>query len=289
LFSHFASDVFSGNEVQVMGLIWIMILKYQNITRNELLAWLRERLSPLSKDIGASSDVKNFTDHWSNGMALCGLVASLAPMAINLTECERMAPLERLATAFGVAEEHLKIPRLLEASDMYPHKPHERIMMTYLSFFRNLHSPKATPVPQVSDDQSKLIAELRAEIVRLKLLVEQKEEKIIVIERTKIVEIEKEVETLKHAHSAEISIFERKQKEANLEIADRDKLVEDLKEQLTKSKGELQVSERAVIQARREIDRLETTEIEHLKSTITAQAAEIGSLFCHLQPERNRN
>eukprot|EP01122_Echinamoeba_exundans_P008396 TRINITY_DN2786_c0_g1_i1.p1 TRINITY_DN2786_c0_g1~~TRINITY_DN2786_c0_g1_i1.p1 ORF type:complete len:615 (-),score=136.87 TRINITY_DN2786_c0_g1_i1:21-1829(-) len=272
------NDVFSGNEVQVMGLIWIMILKYQNITRNELLAWLREKLSPLSRDIGPSSDVKNFTDHWSSGMALCGLVASIAPSAINLAECEKMAPLERLTKALSVAEEMLKIPRLLEASDLYPHKPHERIMMTYLSFFRNLHAPKPTPAPQISEDQSKLIAELRAEIARLKLLVDQKEEKIIIIEKTKIVEIEKEVEELKKTHSTEISVYERKEKEAKLEIADRDKLVEDLKEQLAKSKADLQSSERAVIQARREIDRLETTEIEHLKSTIAAQAAEIELL-----------
>lgn len=133
-FSHFLCilDISSGDEALVMGLIWLLILKYQNINRTEQLGWIKSQLQAYGINIS------DLTTSFQDGMAFGSLVHSFKNDAINLDELKSLDILERLDAAFGAAETSLGIPRLLEPSDCYPDKPNERIIMTYVFNHKNL-------------------------------------------------------------------------------------------------------------------------------------------------------
>jgi hypothetical protein len=107
-----------------MGLIWLLILKYQNINRTEQVGWVKGQLE--SYGIAVSDLTTSFQD----GMAFASLVHSFNSSAIDLDAIKAMEIVARLDAAFNSAEQNLGIPRLLEPSDCYPEKPNERIIMT---------------------------------------------------------------------------------------------------------------------------------------------------------------
>jgi hypothetical protein len=69
----------------VLGLVWLLILKYQNIQdKNALLNWVKDRL----KQYGA--DIKNMSENFQDGMGFASLVHSFAPHAIDLQAVEKV-------------------------------------------------------------------------------------------------------------------------------------------------------------------------------------------------------
>lgn len=112
-----------------MGLIWLLILKYQNINRAEQLGWIKSQLGTYS-----GVQIVDLTTSFQDGMAFASLVHSFNPDAIDLDQISKLEILQRLRAAFDAAERSLGIPQLLEPSDCYPEKPNERIIMTYPQF-----------------------------------------------------------------------------------------------------------------------------------------------------------
>lgn len=119
----------------MLGLVWLIIYKYQNINRAELLQWLTDRLKPYSAKLGGL--VKDFTSAWQSGLALCALIHSMSDdNLINMDDVMSLGPEERVQLALTKAESALGIPALLEAADVI-NAPVESVMMTYLSSVRN--------------------------------------------------------------------------------------------------------------------------------------------------------
>ena len=60
-------------------------------------------------------EVRDFTSSWRDGLAFSALIHSIRPDLVDLRRVERMDVRERLENAFLIAEQHLGVPRLIDA------------------------------------------------------------------------------------------------------------------------------------------------------------------------------
>merc|ERR1712176_1598839 len=79
---------------------------------------------------------------WKDGLAFCGLIHRHRPELIpNFNELRRDDPLTNLNLAFDIAEQHLDIPKMLDAEELVEMaKPDERAVMTYVSCYYHAFS-----------------------------------------------------------------------------------------------------------------------------------------------------
>ncbi|CAM4782634.1 unnamed protein product, partial [Rotaria magnacalcarata] len=139
-------DIVDGKPTIILGLIWMLILCYQIEdssmfdgdskdhrvkAKDALLEWVRKK----TRGKIDGWDVKDFTSSWRDGFAFNALIYSIRPDLIDLHRISRMEVRERLENAFYVAEQHLGIPRLIDAEDVDVTKPDEKSIMTYIAQF----------------------------------------------------------------------------------------------------------------------------------------------------------
>jgi hypothetical protein len=127
-------NVVDGNLKLILGLIWIIILRFQiqvqqgNSARQELLDWVRERIPEY--------DIKNFASDWSSGRAVCALGEVVQPGQMNLPHDFKSDPIANAQMGLTNAHNNMKIPMLVDAEDMV-NAPDELAMMTYISYYRD--------------------------------------------------------------------------------------------------------------------------------------------------------
>ncbi|CAF4079785.1 unnamed protein product, partial [Rotaria sp. Silwood2] len=139
-------DIVDGKPTIVLGLIWMLILCYQiedsnmfdgdskdnrSKAKEALLEWVRKKTRGKIDGL----DVRDFTSSWRDGLAFNALIYSIRPELIDLHRVSRMEVRERLDNAFNVAEQHLGVPRLIDAEDVDVTKPDEKSIMTYIAQF----------------------------------------------------------------------------------------------------------------------------------------------------------
>lgn len=73
-------------------------------------------ISPLSQKYAV--EVSNFTTSWSDGLAFNALIHNFRPDLFDFPSVAKRHPNARLDHAFKVAQEHLKIERLLDPEGM---------------------------------------------------------------------------------------------------------------------------------------------------------------------------
>jgi filamin len=126
-------NIVDGNLKLILGLIWIIILRFQinsgdSGARAELLEWVRSQIPEYN--------INNFTSDWQNGRALCSLAEVIQPGQMNLPHDFKRDPVENINMALNNAYNNMKIPMLLDAEDV-ANSPDELAMMTYISYFRD--------------------------------------------------------------------------------------------------------------------------------------------------------
>eukprot|EP00056_Hartaetosiga_gracilis_P007801 m.112274 g.112274 ORF g.112274 m.112274 type:complete len:903 (+) comp12781_c3_seq1:216-2924(+) len=132
-------EVVDGNLKMILGLVWMLILRFeiQDISEDQLnakdalLLWCQRKTEPYS-----NVDVQNFHMSWKDGLAFCALIHRHCPNLIDYNSLKKGNVRENLETAFSVAENELDIPRLLDVDDMVECvKPDERSIMTYVAAY----------------------------------------------------------------------------------------------------------------------------------------------------------
>jgi filamin len=132
-------DITDKNLKLILGLIWTIILRYQiqkisgagGSAKNDLLEWVRRKIP--------ECDVKNFTDSWSDGRAICHLTDALKPGTFppGFQDAIRgKPPIENATNGENLAESDLGIPQILAPEDMVA-AADELSTMTYISYFRD--------------------------------------------------------------------------------------------------------------------------------------------------------
>lgn len=94
--------------------------------------------------------VLNLTSSWRNGLAFCALLHKYDPELIKFDELSKEDALKNNELAFKVAEEKLKVPALLEASDLVSMEEIDELsVMTYLSMLYKRIKKNSTPAPRI--------------------------------------------------------------------------------------------------------------------------------------------
>eukprot|EP01125_Pyxidicula_operculata_P005277 TRINITY_DN189_c0_g1_i1.p1 TRINITY_DN189_c0_g1~~TRINITY_DN189_c0_g1_i1.p1 ORF type:complete len:897 (-),score=291.77 TRINITY_DN189_c0_g1_i1:46-2736(-) len=130
-------DIHDGNVKLILGLVWILILRFQismsdeveGSTKSALLDWCNKVLKP------QGIEVKDFKGSWQDGRAFCGLVNALESESINLDDCTPDKAEANLNLAFDKANELFQFPKMLDAEDVLV-EPDDLSMMCYISYFR---------------------------------------------------------------------------------------------------------------------------------------------------------
>jgi len=127
-------NIVDGNLKLILGLIWMIILRFQiqvnegNSAKQELLEWIRSQIP--------SYNINNFTTDWQSGRALMALTEAVQPGQFKLPQDFSSDSIQNCNLAYNKAKDNMRIPIILDAEDMV-HAPDELANMTYLSYFRD--------------------------------------------------------------------------------------------------------------------------------------------------------
>jgi len=127
-------NVVDGNLKLILGLIWIIILRFQiqvqgdSSARQELLEWVRSQIPEYN--------INNFASDWQNGRALCALAEAIQPGQMNLPNDFKKDPIANVQMGLDKSYDNMKIPKLVDAEDV-ANSPDELAMMTYISYYRD--------------------------------------------------------------------------------------------------------------------------------------------------------
>ena len=109
-------DLCDGNLKLTLGLIWTLILRFQinrgdgsGSAKHALLEWVRSKIPEYN--------INNFTSDWQDGKAIYALANAVEPGVLDPNGMTDNA-LENAQKTFDTCEEKMKIPKVIDPSDM---------------------------------------------------------------------------------------------------------------------------------------------------------------------------
>lgn len=141
-----AEDIVDGNRTLILGLIWMIILRFQiseillpddeppppdgklKNSREILLLWCQRRTAGYP-----GVRITDFTQSWRDGRAFNALVHSQRPEIFDFNRVNKHDNLDNLEHAFDQAEKNFGIAQLLDAEDIDVDRPDEKLILTYVS------------------------------------------------------------------------------------------------------------------------------------------------------------
>jgi hypothetical protein len=117
-----AESINKGEKMQILGMIWCLIHKFeiqdiseeQSSAKEGLLLWCKKKTKGYK-----GVNVQNFNTSWKDGLAFCALIHKHRPDLLDFDTLDPNDHAGNLQKAFTVAEEQLDIPQLLDVSKFY--------------------------------------------------------------------------------------------------------------------------------------------------------------------------
>lgn len=304
-------DFKEGNMKIILGLVWMMILRF-GLTRagimsaeestsakgardakRKLLEWCQQQTKGHNH-----VDIQDLEKSWYDGMAFCALVHAFDPDAIDYNSLSPDNAKQNLTLAFDLAKKHLDIDPLLDPDDICSdNKPDEKCFVTYLSDFpiAFLNKKEQRDASRAQEEAARKLKEeeerkRREEEERLRRLEEEERLKREAAEHAqKLKELEEKAR--KQAEDDERRLKEEQERRER-EIAEAQKLAEEKakeaaerarkeaeteaaeRERRRKQQDDEEEAKRAKEQAER--DAAMERELEELKRKNALLKAEIG-------------
>ncbi|OWK09563.1 SYNE2, partial [Cervus elaphus hippelaphus] len=104
--------------------------RWRMSAKKALLQWAQEQCASYE-----SVNVTDFKSSWRNGMAFLAVIHALRPDLIDMKSVKHRSNRDNLKEAFRIAEQELKIPKMLEPEDVDVVNPDEKSIMTYVAQF----------------------------------------------------------------------------------------------------------------------------------------------------------
>eukprot|EP00741_Cyanophora_paradoxa_P018860 tig00021098_g18206.t1 len=132
-----AEEIFEGESKMIMGMVWVLILRFtitditeEDATAKEgLLLWCKKKTQGY-RDV----KIDNFGFSWQNGLAFAALIHKHHPDLIDFDSLRKENARENLELVFRVAQDKLGIPALLEPENLLVGRPDEKGVQAYLAF-----------------------------------------------------------------------------------------------------------------------------------------------------------
>nr|XP_032815518.1 plectin-like isoform X7 [Petromyzon marinus] len=135
-----SDDIAEGNPKLTLGLIWTIILHFQVSdiqvgeqhrdlgAKERLLLWVR-RVVQEYPDLRCD----NFTTSWRDGRLFNAIIHRHRPDLLDMKKVYQQNNQQNLEQAFSLAEQNLRVPRLLDTEDVDVKSPEEKSLVTYVA------------------------------------------------------------------------------------------------------------------------------------------------------------
>jgi len=154
-----AENLVDGDTKMVLGFCWVLLRHFRfgldkdTSFEDALLKWVKEQLSDYD-DI----EITNFKTSFCDGRALLALNHKWDNEIVNYKTFDKGDPVKTIATALKLAEDHMKVPSLLDPKSLSQGDTKEKQVILYVSLIFNAFQAELEKRRLAGESQAKALS-----------------------------------------------------------------------------------------------------------------------------------